>query len=48
MTKTMADNAAGSWAGFTSAVEGLVLKFFDFREALNGAKSRFGRLQTKY
>lgn len=34
MTKTMADNAAGSWAGFTSAVEGLVLKFFDFREAL--------------
>lgn len=34
MTKTMADNAAGGWAGFTSAVEGLVLKFFDFREAL--------------
>lgn len=34
MAKTMADNAAGSWAGFQSAVEGLVLKFFDFREAL--------------
>ena len=34
MADTMADNAAGSWAGFQSAVEGLVLKFFDFREAL--------------
>lgn len=34
MSQTMGDNAAGSWAGFQSAVEGLVLKFFDFREAL--------------
>ena len=34
MSETMADNAAGSWAGFQSAVEGLVLKFFNFREAL--------------
>lgn len=34
MSQTMVDNAAGSWAGFQSAVEGLVLKFFDFREAL--------------
>lgn len=34
MAKTMADNAAGSWAGFQSAVEGLILKFFDFREGL--------------
>ena len=34
MSQTMGDNAAGSWAGFESAVEGLVLKFFDFREAL--------------
>lgn len=34
MSKTMTNNAAGSWAGFQSAVEGLVLKFFDFREAL--------------
>lgn len=34
MSATMADNAAGSWAGFQSAVEGLILKFFDFREAL--------------
>lgn len=34
MSETMADNAAGSWAGFQSAVEGLVLNFFDFREAL--------------
>lgn len=34
MAKTMGDNAAGSWAGFQSAVEGLVLKFFDFRVAL--------------
>lgn len=34
MAATMTDNAAGSWAGFTSAVEGLILKFFDWREAL--------------
>lgn len=34
MAATMADNAAGSFAGFQSAVEGLILKFFDFREAL--------------
>lgn len=34
MVTTMTDNASGSWAGFTSAVEGLVLKFFDFREVL--------------
>lgn len=34
MAQTMADNAAGSFAGFQSALEGLVLKFFDFREAL--------------
>lgn len=34
MAATMADNAAGSFAGFQSAVEGLVLKFFDFREVL--------------
>lgn len=34
MAKTMADNAAGSFAGFQSALEGLILKFFDFREAL--------------
>lgn len=34
MSQTMADNAAGSYAGFQSALEGLVLKFFDFREAL--------------
>lgn len=34
MADTMADNAAGSFAGFQSAVEGLILKFFDFREAL--------------
>jgi phage tail tape measure protein, TP901 family, core region len=34
MAQTMADNAAGSWAGLESAVEGLILKFFDFREAL--------------
>ncbi len=34
MAKTMADNAAGSWGGFQSAAEGLILKFFDFREAL--------------
>ncbi len=34
MAVTMNDNAAGSWLGFQSAVEGLILKFFDFREAL--------------
>lgn len=34
MAATIADNAAGSFAGFQSAVEGLILKFFDFREAL--------------
>lgn len=34
MAATMADNAAGSFAGFQSAVEGLILKFFGFREAL--------------
>jgi TP901 family phage tail tape measure protein len=34
MAETMKDNAAGAWAGFQSAVEGLILKFFDFREAL--------------
>lgn len=34
MAATMADNAAGSFAGFQSAVEGLILKFFDFRVAL--------------
>lgn len=34
MAQTMTDNAAGAWAGFQSAVEGLVLKFFDFSGAL--------------
>lgn len=34
MSATMADNAAASWMGFESAVEGLVLKFFDFRHGL--------------
>lgn len=34
MSETMADNAFGAAKGFESAVEGLVLKFFDFREAL--------------
>ena len=34
MAKTMADNAAGSWAGFQSAVEGLILKFYSFRGVL--------------
>lgn len=34
MSQTMGDNADGSWAGFLSAVEGLVMKFFDFRKAL--------------
>lgn len=34
MSETMADNATGSWAGFESAVEGLVMKFYSFRVAL--------------
>lgn len=34
MSGTMADNASGAWKGFESAVEGLMLKFFDFRIAL--------------
>lgn len=34
MAATMGDNAAGSWAGFQSAVEGLILKFSAFTEAL--------------
>lgn len=34
MAATMADNATGSFAGFQSAAEGLILKFFDFRKAL--------------
>lgn len=34
MSATMADNAAGSWAGFQSAVEGLVLKFSGLTEGL--------------
>lgn len=34
MSETMADNAFGASKGFESAVEGLVLNFFDFREAL--------------
>lgn len=34
MSATMADNAAASWMGFESAVEGLILKFFDFRHGL--------------
>lgn len=34
MAATMTDNAASSWMGFESAVEGLVLKFFDLRVAL--------------
>lgn len=34
MADTMADNAAGSFAGFQSAAEGLILKFYDFREVL--------------
>lgn len=34
MGATMTDNAAGSWAGFQSAIEGLVLVFFDFRKVL--------------
>lgn len=35
MATTMGDNAAGSAAGLESAVEGLVLKFFDFRTVLS-------------
>ena len=35
MATTMGDNAAGSAAGLESAVEGLVLKFFDFRSVLS-------------
>lgn len=35
MAETMADNAAGSAAGLESAVEGLILKFFDFRTVLS-------------
>lgn len=34
MAETMSDNATGAAKGFESAVEGLVLKFFDFREIL--------------
>lgn len=34
MSDTMTDNAAGSAAAFGSAVEGLILKFFDWREAI--------------
>ena len=34
MSRTMADNSAGSWAGFQSAVEGLVLRFYDFNSVL--------------
>ena len=34
MSATMGDNAAGSWAGFESAVEGLVLKFSGLTEGL--------------
>lgn len=34
MAETMADNAAGSAAALGSAVEGLILKFFDWREAI--------------
>lgn len=37
MSDTMADNAAGAWAGFESAVEGLVLKFSGFSEVLKTA-----------
>lgn len=36
MTVTMSDTATGSWKGFGSAVEGLILKFFDFRFVLKG------------
>lgn len=34
MYETMTDNAAGSWAGLQSALEGLILKFFDFKDVL--------------
>lgn len=34
MAATMADNSSGSFKGFQSACEGLILKFFDFREVL--------------
>ena len=34
MAETMADNATGASKSFDSAVEGLVLKFFDFRKVL--------------
>lgn len=34
MAATMADNAAAAQAGFQSAIEGLILKFFDLREGL--------------
>ncbi len=33
MGATMADNATSAWKGFESALEGLMLKFFDLREA---------------
>ena len=34
MSSTMADNAAAAQAGFSSAIEGLILKFYDWREGL--------------
>lgn len=34
MADTMANNADSAWKGFESAVEGLILKFFDLREGL--------------
>lgn len=34
LSATMTDNASGAWKGFESAVEGLMLKFFDFRDIL--------------
>ncbi len=34
MSETMADNASAAAKGFESAVEGLILKFFDIREVL--------------
>lgn len=36
MTDTMTDSADAAWAGLESAIEGLVLKFFAFREVLKG------------
>lgn len=36
MSETMTDTAAGAWAGLESAIEGLVLKFFVFRDVLKG------------